>query len=50
VSANEWQWQRGPEGWRTQRRTNINLDGDELPRSLFRHSTERGGTTDQERS
>ena len=50
VSANEWQWQRGPEGWRTQRRTNVNLDGDELPRSLFRHSTERGGTTDQERS
>jgi SnoaL-like domain len=36
VSANEWHWRRGPDGWHTVRRTNVNLDGDELPRSLFR--------------
>jgi hypothetical protein len=40
VSANEWHWRRGPDGWRTVHRTNINLDGDAAPRALFRHSVE----------
>jgi len=40
VSANEWHWRRGPDGWRTVRRTNVNLDGDEFPRSVFRRSVE----------
>jgi hypothetical protein len=45
LSANEWHWRRGPGGWRTVRRTNVNLDGEELPRSLFRRSTEIGATS-----
>ena len=42
VSANEWQWRRGPDGWRTVKRTNVSLDGDEVPRSVFRASTAPG--------
>jgi ketosteroid isomerase-like protein len=39
VSANEWELRRGDDGWHVVRRTNINLDGDEGPRALFRRST-----------
>ena len=30
LSANEWHFRRSSQGWRTVRRTNINLDGSEL--------------------
>lgn len=45
VSANEWELRRTDDGWQVVRRTNINLDGDERPRALFRHGTvdEPGG-------
>jgi hypothetical protein len=43
LSANEWQFHRDGHEWRVVRRTNINLDGDERPRELFRHSTEPSG-------
>lgn len=43
LSANEWQFHRDGDTWRLVRRTNINLDGDERPRELFRHSTEPSG-------
>ena len=39
LSANEWAFRRDSDGWRVVRRTNINLDGDERPRALFRNST-----------
>jgi hypothetical protein len=35
LSANEWTFRRGAEGWRVVRRTNVNLDGSQLPRDLF---------------
>ena len=43
LSANEWEFRRDNGAWRVVRRTNINLDGDERPRALFRHSTEPSG-------
>ena len=43
LSANEWRFHRDGDRWRVVRRTNINLDGDERPRELFRHSTEPSG-------
>jgi hypothetical protein len=43
LSANEWEFRRDGDAWRVVRRTNINLDGDERPRALFRHSTETSG-------
>ncbi len=39
LSANEWEFRRDRDGWHVVRRTNINLDGDERPRNLFRNST-----------
>jgi hypothetical protein len=36
LSANEWTFHREASGWRVVRRTNINLDGAEQPRSLLR--------------
>jgi hypothetical protein len=41
LSANEWEFARGPDGWRVARRTNINLDGDAGPRQLFRRAAEQ---------
>lgn len=35
LSANEWTFRRGAGGWRVVRRTNVNLDGSEVPRALF---------------
>jgi hypothetical protein len=35
LSANEWHFRRGTEGWRVVRRTNVNLDGDERPREIL---------------
>jgi SnoaL-like domain len=43
LSANEWEFRRDRDGWRVVRRTNVNLDGDERPRALFRNSTEPHG-------
>jgi hypothetical protein len=43
LSANEWEFRRDGAEWRVVRRTNINLDGDERPRELLRHSTESSG-------
>jgi len=40
LSANEWEFRRNGDSWRVVRRTNINLDGGEGPRELFRNSTE----------
>jgi ketosteroid isomerase-like protein len=45
LSANEWEFRRHGDAWRVVRRTNINLDGDERPRALLRHSTEPSGGT-----
>ena len=39
LSANEWKFRRDGDAWRVVRCTNINLDGDERPRALFRNST-----------
>lgn len=37
LSANRWELERGPEGWRVRRRTNALLDGDrEVPRLFDR--------------
>ncbi len=36
LSANEWHFRRGAQGWRVVRRTNVNLDGDDAPRALLR--------------
>ena len=41
LSANEWEFRREPDGWRVVRRTNINLDGDERPRTLLRRAAEQ---------
>jgi hypothetical protein len=38
LSANEWTFRRGADGWRVVRRTNVNLDGSQLPRDLFAHA------------
>jgi hypothetical protein len=43
LSANEWQFRRGADGWRVVRRTNINLDGDEKPRALLRGAAAQRG-------
>jgi hypothetical protein len=40
LSANEWAFRRDGDTWRVVRRTNVNLDGDERPRAVFRNSTE----------
>ena len=36
LSANEWIFRRQPDGWKTVRRTNVNLDGNEKARAIFR--------------
>lgn len=41
LSANEWRFRRGADGWRVVRRTNVNLDGDEKPRALLRAAAEQ---------
>jgi hypothetical protein len=43
LSANEWTFHRGPDGWRVVRRTNVNLDGSELPRNLFASAAAQPG-------
>ena len=40
LSANEWEFRREPDGWRVVRRTNINLDAYERPRTLLRRAAE----------
>ena len=36
LSANEWTFRREPDGWKTVCRVNVNLDGSEQARALFR--------------
>lgn len=38
VSANRWELERGPKGWRVRRRVNAPLDGSEAARALLRLS------------
>jgi hypothetical protein len=40
LSANEWTFRRGPDGWHVVRRTNVNLDGSEMPREVLRRAVE----------
>ena len=40
LSANEWRFRRGPQGWRVASRVNRNLDGAAEARELFRGSAE----------
>ncbi|MGY1740103.1 MULTISPECIES: nuclear transport factor 2 family protein [unclassified Blastococcus] len=42
LSANEWDFRRGPDGWRVTSRVNRPLDGAEEARELFRGSAEAG--------
>ncbi len=41
LSANKWEFERGDEGWLVVRRTNVNLDGTERSRNLFRDAAEQ---------
>jgi hypothetical protein len=40
LSANEWTFRRGPDGWHVVRRTNVNLDGGEMGREVLRRAGE----------
>jgi SnoaL-like domain len=40
LSANEWTFRRGPDGWHVVRRTNVNLDGGEMAREVLRRAVE----------
>jgi len=40
VSATKWHWKRTDKGWKIHTRTNHNLNGTEVPRSLFAYELE----------